>query len=286
MSISDNEARDMMFGDLEIEKPEGESLENESLENEDLENIDIDIDNDEEIKELTKQSPKLNAAFAKFRRQNQEYDSKLKKFNDIVSGKYKDGYGIENVDQFFDHLEKQTEEETEEEYNSAINKLVEDFGLDPDEIKEVIKKSPDNIKAQQILKDLETQKENEILNKRYEATFKELQTEYPKFKTVEDINIILGDKAAEFWDLFTNKNIPMLNAYEIADRENLKKSNDKATEQKTLNKIKSKSHLKPTKLNADVDYTDQDPEELAWYEAMVGDKWTHQQMIEHSKKNR
>lgn len=297
MSFTDDEAREMMFGDLNLagDEENSEDLDTEELdqESEEEEIEDIDIENDEEIKNLTKQSPKLNSAFAKIRREKEqiakekaEFDSKFQKYSEFVSQKYKNDYGIENLDQFFDYMSKQTNEEQEESYNSLKQDLIDNYGVDPNVVDTLIQNNPDFKKAQEIAKDVIVRQEQERLNSEYKSTFEELQAEYSQFKSIEDINKILGDKAQKFWELFKDKGLSMLEAYEVADRANLKNSTKKQAEQQTLNKLNSKAHLKPTKFNAEVDYTDVDQEELAWYEGMMGSKWSHQKMIEHSKANR
>lgn len=295
-SITDEEAREMMFGNLDIEDTEKEVIKDEEEVEKDStkdEFEDIDLENDEEIKELTKQSPKLNSAFAKLRREKEQfskdkeqYDSKFKKYSDFVASKYKNEYGIENLDQFFDYMGKQNQDEQEEAYNTLKTDLIENHDVDPSVVDSLIQNNPQFKKFEEMAKRMEIKEEQEKLNTQYKTSFEELNKKYPQFESVESINKVLGNKAEEFWTYFKDHNLSMLKAYELADIDNLQAINSKKAEQNTLNKINSKSHMKPTKFNAEVDYTDVDPDELSWYKGLMGNNWTEEKMIEHSKANR
>lgn len=296
MPITDEQARALMFGDLKVEDIKTEEKPEETKpagEGENLEEEDIDIDNDEELKELAKQSPKLNSAFAKLRRQAEkeakekaELAGKVTKYSEFVKNKYSNEYGIEDLDSFFNYMESQTQEEAEEAYNALKTDLIDNYGVDPNLVDNLIANNPKVKQLESLAKKIEADQELEKLNKQYEDTFNELKGKYPQFDSIENINKVLGDKAKEFWTLFKDKGLSMKKAYEVVAIDDLLNSTKKTSEQETLNKINSKSHLKPTKLNAEVDYKDIDQEELAWYEGLMGSKMSHQQMIEHSKKNR
>ena len=184
----------------------------------------------------TVQSAEENAAYAAARRKAEKEikarDAKYaEKFGNVVNPIT--GKPIRGEQDYFDALEAQ---ETLER-----NKKLQDSGVDPSLIEEVIHNSPEIMQARQIIKQTEDAESSRMLDE----DIKEIQKIDPEIKSVADIANL--DTLVQYCKAH---NVRLSEAYRNANFERLlnmaKASTKQSATQAAINQAKGKEHLKST----------------------------------------
>lgn len=172
-----------------------------------------DINNqDDSNDDNYQQSPEINAAFARMRRQ-------IEKADRIISQIYGKEFGVHSVDELEELYNKMEQQHMQQQYQKTGQ-------LDPNYIMSLINNHPAIKAATQIAED------QKLLN-----NFNALKKEYPELvKTADDI-------PEEVWDQY-DKGISLVDAFTIVKRKEILDFYKNAGKQKALNSINSKKHLK------------------------------------------
>jgi hypothetical protein len=169
------------------------------------------IDDNEESTEV-EQSPEVNAAFARMRRQ-------LKKADDLIAKIYGEEFNISSIEELEALYNQMEQEHMQQQYQQTGQ-------IDPNFINNIINNHPAIKAATQVAED-----------QRLISNFNELKKEYPELvKTADDI-------PPEVWDQY-DKGISLVDAYTITNRKEILDFYKNVGKQKTLNNINSKKHLK------------------------------------------
>lgn len=286
--LNDTQAKDLMFGFGEDDSTEeeeqstdeaGEGKEQEGIEQQtEDEPEDVDLENDEELKELKKQNKKVDSAFAKLRREAQLHQNKVKELDNYFAARYAKDYNINSAEEFLAFMEKQDQEAAAKQYREKQQELI-DQGISQEDLENLIKNHPD-------FRALKEKAERAEANNTIREQLTELSQKDKRIQAIEDINKILTpEKQVKFWDMYQKKGLSLKEAYLLVNEDELTESIKKAGAQSAINKINSKNHMKPSKGSADIDADiELSREELAvWKSLKPG--WTEAQIREYRKKN-
>jgi len=198
------------------------------------------------------QTPETNAAFAKIRREAEQAKREaeqakqaLAQRDQWVAQQY-GSQGITTWDQYQAALAEQERQQKEQGWR--------DQGLDPNQIREIMRHDPEY----QQLKQQTEQYRQELTRQQGEALLKteiaELAAEYPdlEVKTIQDLQ-----KLPNFEDIMAKaqKGYSLLDAYESANKADIRKQQAEAARQATLNSVSGKGHLKGNGKGTEVDTT-------------------------------
>ena len=208
------------------------------------------------------QTPEQNRAFAEMRRRAEaserraaeveaqhqrdvavarKYGKDYGVYSDAdIAAKYGQSHGITTVEQFEAALQ-------DEQYRQQ--------GIDPDLVKQIISQDPDimTLKQQLIGQQGKAQIESEL---------RELSEEYPEIKKIEDLH-----KLPTFEKIrkLVGKGYHLLDAYEAANRAEIRKQQSETARQATLNNIAGKSHIRGNGKGSEIDTTAIPDEVLEMY---------------------
>lgn len=183
-----------------------------------------------------KQDPKIDKAFATLRKEREAFEKELNQYKQYDAW-VKENFGVSSLAEYKEKMEQQLREQKEAELKEA--------GYDPEMIKEVLKLDP-NIKKliEQQNTEIDTEaKESAEAQKQAEADmkvveeYKSLASEFPGLiKQPEDIQ-------PQVWELY-DKGMSLSQAYAAVNYKAILEHGQTVGQQKALNKINSKSHLK------------------------------------------
>lgn len=179
------------------------------------------------------QTPEENTKFAAARR---EAEAKAKAAEEkALKIAQKAGFdSIEAMETYLDEQEKATKDA----------KFKEDFGVDPEVVREALKQTPEWQKFEQDKQEKEENQKRTEQEAALKVAITELNTEYPEYAvkgTEELANLPNFEKIVEY----AKKGYDLVDAFEKANRDILRQKMTGAIKQATLNSLNSKSHLKP-----------------------------------------
>ena len=158
------------------------------------------------------QSPEVNAAFARMRKQ-------LEKADQLIANIYGEEFNVNSIEELEALYNKMEQEHAMQQYQQTGQ-------VDPNFINNLINNHPAIKAATQVAED-----------QRLVSNFNELKKEYPELiKTADDI-------PPEVWDQY-DKGISLVDAYTITNRKEILDFYKNVSKQKTLNNLNSKKHLK------------------------------------------
>lgn len=218
--------------DTEVADGEKEELEEEVPEE--------DTDESEEDSEVVepKQSKEQDHAFAEMRRKQQEteriakqYAAELQQRDAWVKQTFAQ-YGVNSWQEYQSRMEQQVKQQRE--------KQLQDAGLDPKLINELIKNDPElqtlKQKNQELQQQMQEQQENARMVGEYNELLKEFGKDFPELNDPANI-------PKEVWEKYNN-GYSMLDAFYVTQRGKVMEKQTAKTKQSTLNNINSKQHLK------------------------------------------
>lgn len=261
--------------DIEEETDGSENEEQEFEENEEQ-----DPENDGDVLSGDKkQSKEQDAAFAKFRKENDDLKSKITHQNEFIADIYKE-YGVSD----FESFEKKYKEDLAIQKQNEVNQIyqdLEDRGINREEIQDILSKLPEIQELNQLRSEIQEVRNKEVINSKIKSDFEDLKKEFTQFEKLEDLYTLPKEVQDVIADKISKGN-SLKEAYIIANYNNLNMS----AEQKALNKINGKSHLKTGQSSSEeIDMNIIDPEELKWYKAL-NPKASNKQIVEHFRKSK
>lgn len=188
---------------------------------------------EEEVADLpdTKQSKDQDRAFADLRRRAEQAERELQTREQWVKQMFAQ-YGVQNWQDYQSKMEQQVKAQRE--------KQLQDAGVDPRVIENIIKNDPELVQLKQQNQILQQQMKEQTENTRMVSEFNELVKEFGKdFPELSDPTNI----PKEVWDRY-NKGYSMVDAFYVTQRGKIMENQAAKTKQSTLNKINSKQHLK------------------------------------------
>lgn len=175
-------------------------------------------------KEALEVERQKNAALARNYDIAKKYGADYGVFSDAdIAAKFGQSHGITNLEQFETALRNQ-------QYQEA--------GVDPSVINELIGSHPTVQKAERLIQQMNNQQADVMIS----SQFKELQAQFPEsgLKSLDDL-VMLKTYDSIFEKI--QKGYSLADAYESANRAELRSKSIAAAKQKTLNGINSKQHL-------------------------------------------
>jgi len=189
-------------------------------------------DQQDDGERTSKQPPEVDAAFAKLRREKEQYEKKLKELETWVKEKF-GPYGIDSVEAYIEAAEKELQRQ-QDLYRQQQEQRLKEMGYDPQAIKEILRNDPE---FQQIKQENEKVKQELQAQKAQQQVlmeFNELKTKYPQFvKEPKDID----EKTRQRWE---RGGVSLVEAFELANKEKILE----AAAQKARNQQTNRKHLK------------------------------------------
>ena len=188
----------------------------------------------EEVAEPQKQSKETNAAFANMRRQLQEANQRLADTDAMFAkqfGKYTNpetGQPIRSAKDYYEALAAQE--------RAAAREQMQQNGLDPNLIDNLIANSPAVRQAQAATAELN----NFRAQQKLEADYKEILALDPSLNSVDDI---LNDPSMPLMTEKVAQGMSLVDAYKIVNFDRVFNSKEAAVKQQTINQVKGKNHL-------------------------------------------
>jgi len=188
----------------------------------------------EEVAEPQTQSKETNAAFANMRRQLQEANQRLADTNAMFAkqfGNYTNpetGQPIRSAKDYYEALAAQE--------RAAAREQMQQNGLDPKMIDNLIANSPAVRQAQAATAELN----NFRAQQKLEADYKEILALDPSLNSVDDI---LNDPSMPLMTEKVAQGMSLVDAYKIVNFDRAFSSKEAAVKQQTINQVKGKNHL-------------------------------------------
>jgi len=202
----------------------------------------------EEAADPQPQSPETNAAFANMRRQLQEANRRLADTDAMFArqfGKYKNPETGEPIRSAKDYYEAMAAQE-----RANAREQMQQNGIDPEMIDNLIANSPAVRQAQAVTAELNTYRAQQ----RLEADYKEILALDPSLNSVEDI---LNDPSMPLMTEKVAQGMSLVDAYKIVNFDRVFASKEAAVKQQTVNQVKGKNHL-ATGASINVNDTEED----------------------------
>ena len=202
----------------------------------------------EEAADPQPQSPETNAAFANMRRQLQEANRRLADTDAMFArqfGKYKNPETGEPIRSAKDYYEAMAAQE-----RANAREQMQQNGIDPEMIDNLIANSPAVRQAQAVTAELNTYRAQQ----RLEADYKEILALDPSLNGVEDI---LNDPSMPLMTEKVAQGMSLVDAYKIVNFDRVFASKEAAVKQQTVNQVKGKNHL-ATGASINVNDTEED----------------------------
>lgn len=228
-------------------------------------------DQPEEGEERTsRQDPKIDAAFAKLRREKEQYERKVQELESWIQEKF-GRYGIKNLDDYIQAVEQELQRQ-EQLYKQQQEQRLREMGYNPEEIREIMKTDPEFQQMKQQNEQLQRELQQQKAQQRVLQEFNELKEKYPQFvKDPKDID----EKTRERWQ---RGGVTLLEAFELANKDKILE----AAAQRARNQQTNRKHLKAEgdgySEGADINMP---PETLQMYLDMG---FTKKQAYEHFRK--
>ena len=188
----------------------------------------------EEAAEPQTQSRETNAAFANMRRQLQEANRKLADTDAMFArqfGNYKNPETGEPIRSAKDYYEALAAQE-----RAAAREQMQQNGLDPSLIDNLIANSPAVRQAQAATAELNNYRAQQKL----EADYKEILALDPSLNGIDDI---LNDPSMPLMTEKVAQGMSLVDAYKIVNFDRVFNSKEAAVKQQTINQVKGKNHL-------------------------------------------
>ncbi len=188
----------------------------------------------EEVAEPQTQSKETNAAFANMRRQLQEANQRLADTDAMFAkqfGNYTNpetGQPIRSAKDYYEALAAQE--------RAAAREQMQQNGLDPNMIDNLIANSPAVRQAQAATAELN----NFRAQQKLEADYKEILALDPSLNSVDDI---LNDPSMPLMTEKVAQGMSLVDAYKIVNFDRVFNSKEAAVKQQTINQVKGKNHL-------------------------------------------
>ena len=182
-----------------------------------------------------KQDDELNAKFAAVRRKAEE-DSRKR-----IDGEFKRLFGNvqnpvtgRNIETYEDYLQA-----VEYQQRAVRDKLLEDKGIDPALIEQMINNSPVIRQAQQVLEE----NSRTEAKRKLEADLKLVSQIDPTIKNLDDL-----EKHASYQDVlrYVKNGLSLPDAFKLVNFDSISTKNSEAAKQAAINQTRSKSHLEKT----------------------------------------
>jgi hypothetical protein len=291
----------------EIENPESTDVDLNDIGGEtDSDNADTD---NADQQRTSKQTPEQDRAFAELRRKAEkaaQLEAQLAEYQELE--KEYEEYGLKGAKAITEAVrrEKQNQSAINQSEDIKFNNWIKDeikrlhnAGYDDMVIEAYVdgkQAKYDNYKFKREIEQKEKLREREVQQKQqaeqqdkvriqFDSDFKELQSEYPDIKKIEDIASSLSDESHQKLVQKLQRGYSLLDAYESVNRGAVKQKAAAAGRQKALNDQNSKQHLKNAGGgSSDIDTTVVPPEVLKQYKAL-NPKATMEQIVDDYKKN-
>ena len=188
----------------------------------------------EEVAEPQPQSPETNAAFASMRRQNQELTRRLQETDAMFArqfGQYKNpetGQPIRSAKDYYEAMAAQERLNAREQ--------MQQNGIDPNVIDNLIANSPAVREAQAATAELNAYRAQQVL----ESDFKEILALDPSLNSKDDI---YNDPSFPAILAKVEQGMRLADAYKIVNFDRVTASKESAVKQQTINQVKGKNHL-------------------------------------------
>ena len=188
----------------------------------------------EEAAEPQPQSPETNAAFASMRRQNQELTRRLQETDAMFArqfGQYKNpetGQPIRSAKDYYEAMAAQERINAREQ--------MQQNGIDPNMIDNLIANSPAVREAQAATAELNAYRAQQVL----ESDFKEILALDPSLNSKDDI---YNDPSFPAILAKVEQGMRLADAYKIVNFDRVTASKESAVKQQTINQVKGKNHL-------------------------------------------
>lgn len=198
------------------------------------------------------QSSEMNRAFADLRRKAEAAERRAanleaQRQRDVsIAKKYGKEYGLYSDADIAAKYGQSHGITTVEQLDAAIqSEQYRQQGVDPDLIKQIVNQDPDIMALKQ---QLIGQQGKALL----ESELRELSEEHPEIKKVEDLHKLpTFEKIQEL----VGKGYHLLDAYEAANRAEIRKQQSETARQATLNNIAGKSHIRGNGKGSEIDTT-------------------------------
>lgn len=181
------------------------------------------------------QSPELNAQYAAIRRKAEEDAQKR------INGEFKRLFGNiqnpatgRNIETYADYLQA-----VEYQQRAAQNKLLEEKGINPALIEQMINNSPAMRQAQQILEE----NSRSEAQRKLDADLKIVSQISPEIQSIADIEN--HPSYAVVLD-FVQKGLSLPDAFKLANYDSLSSQRSEAAKQAAINQARSKNHMETT----------------------------------------
>ena len=188
----------------------------------------------EEVTEPQTQSPETNAAFANMRRQLEAANRRIADTDAMFArqfGKYTNpetGQPIRSAQDYYEAMAAQERMNAREQ--------MQQNGIDPNVIDNLIANSPAVRQAQAVTAELNNYRAQQKL----EADYKEILAFDPSLNGVEDI---LNDPSMPLMAEKVAQGMSLVDAYKIVNFNKVFNSKEAAVKQQTINQVKGKNHL-------------------------------------------
>ena len=204
------------------------------------EGADVESASTDATAETEVQSAEDNAKYAAARRQAEsEFKARIDKQNADIKrrfGQYKNpitGKPVETLDDYLEALDAQQQKQSE--------RMLEEKGISPDVIQQMINNNP-VVREAQYMKE---QYEMETANAKLQEDIKAISKIDPSIKTVEDL--LNSENYNQVFNYVSNNGLTIVDAFKLANSSRLAEMQAAAAKQATINSAKSKSHLETTK---------------------------------------
>ena len=188
----------------------------------------------EEVTEPQTQSPETNAAFANMRRQLEAANRRQAETDAMFArqfGNYKNpetGQPIRSAQDYYEAMAAQERMNAREQ--------MQQNGIDPNMIDNLIANSPAVRQAQAVTAELNNYRAQQKL----EADYKEILALDPSLNGIDDI---LNDPSMPLMAEKVAQGMSLVDAYKIVNFDRVSNSKEAAVKQQTINQVKGKNHL-------------------------------------------
>ena len=194
-----------------------------------------DIDPAEGVEDPEPADPEAdrNAIFAEARR---TAERRMNGINSRVANRFKGlknpetGQPIHTVEDYFDALDAQERMEARQQ--------MEQNGIDPDMLDQMINNSPVMRQAQEILRENQLNEGKRELD----SQIREISEFYPEVQSLADV-VKMG--TFPDFDAYVRSGLSLVDAFKLANFDAMSQRNAAATKQAAINAVKGKSHLSP-----------------------------------------
>lgn len=192
--------------------------------------------NEQEVAEPAVQSPEVNAQYAAARRRAEEETQKR------INGEFKRLFGNvvnpvtgKNIETYQDYIQA-----VEHQQRAAQNQMLEEKGIDPALIEQMINNSPAMRQAQQVLEE----NNRAEARRRLEEDIKIVSQIAPDIKSVADLE--KHPSYATVLEYVQKGNLSLPDAFKLANFDSLSAKNTEAARQAAINQARSKNHMETT----------------------------------------